>query len=197
MVGLLLGWRWGWREFKALPASWFDGLARILSKVEATVVWPEGLLDVYIAVIPDIDGDATLLVHRPLSRTSPKYIAFRPLPGWGSWKSGYSLGSLTRSLVLVVVVALMRLGARLLLTLKRSFLEWLTLTFISFVADVMKSFDTVDRGILDVVLSSLGLPGWFRHAHFEYHSHVSCVLSLLLGWVNLGLGTEVFHRVVL
>ena len=31
------------------------------------------------------------------------------------------------------------------------------------VADVVKSFDTVDRGILDRVLSSLGLPAWFRH----------------------------------
>ena len=41
-----------------------------------------------------------------------------------------------------------------------------------FVADVVKSFDTVDRGIFDRVLSSLGLPGWFRHAYFEYHAHV-------------------------
>ena len=41
-----------------------------------------------------------------------------------------------------------------------------------FVADVIKSFDTVDRRILDRVLSSLGLPGWFRHAYFEYHAHV-------------------------
>ena len=41
-----------------------------------------------------------------------------------------------------------------------------------FVADMIKSFDTVDRGILDRVLSSLGLPGWFRHAYFEYHAHV-------------------------
>ena len=24
---------WGWREFKVLPLSWFDGLARILCKV--------------------------------------------------------------------------------------------------------------------------------------------------------------------
>ena len=39
-----------------------------------------------------------------------------------------------------------------------------------FVADVIKSFDTVDRGILDRVLCSLGLPGWFRHAYFEYHA---------------------------
>ena len=41
-----------------------------------------------------------------------------------------------------------------------------------FVADVVKSFDTVDRGILDRVLSSFWLPGWFRHAYFEYHAHV-------------------------
>ena len=41
-----------------------------------------------------------------------------------------------------------------------------------FVADVIKSSDTVDRSILDRVLSSLGLPGWFRHAYFEYHARV-------------------------
>ena len=41
-----------------------------------------------------------------------------------------------------------------------------------FVADVIKSFDTVDRKILDRVLSCLGLPGWFRYAYFEYRSHV-------------------------
>ena len=34
-----------------------------------------------------------------------------------------------------------------------------------FVADVTKSFDTVDRGILDRVLNCQGLPGWFRHAY--------------------------------
>ena len=50
-----------------------------------------------------------------------------------------------------------------------------------FVADVMKSFDTVDRGILDRVLSSLGLPGWFRHAYFEYHAHVRLRFKLASG----------------
>ena len=30
---------WGWREFKVLPVSWFDGLARILTKVEDVGVW--------------------------------------------------------------------------------------------------------------------------------------------------------------
>ena len=50
-----------------------------------------------------------------------------------------------------------------------------------FVADVVKSIDTVDRGILDRVLSSLGLPGWFRHAYFEYHAHVRLRFKLASG----------------
>ena len=36
------------------------------------------------------------------------------------------------------------------------------------VADVIKSFDTVDRTILDCVLGRLGLPGWFREAVFFF-----------------------------
>ena len=50
-----------------------------------------------------------------------------------------------------------------------------------FVADVIKSFDMVDRGILDRVLSSLGLPGWFRNAYFEYHAHVRMRFKLASG----------------
>ena len=50
-----------------------------------------------------------------------------------------------------------------------------------FIADVIKSFDTVDRGVLDSVLSSLGLPGWFRHAYFEYHAHVRLRFKLAAG----------------
>ena len=50
-----------------------------------------------------------------------------------------------------------------------------------FVADVIKSFDTVDRGILDCVLSSLGLPACFRHAYFEYHLHVRLRFKLAAG----------------
>ena len=58
---------WGWRELKVLPVSWYDGLARFLTKVEDTGVWPDVLLDAYIAMIPKNDGDATLLGQRPLS----------------------------------------------------------------------------------------------------------------------------------
>ena len=36
-------------------------------------------------------------------------------------------------------------------------------------------------GILDRVLSSLGLPGWFRDAYFEYHAHVRMRFKLASG----------------
>ena len=55
------------------------------------------------------------------------------------------------------------------------------LMFTFFVADVIKSFDTVDRGILDCVLSSLGLPAWFRHVYFEFHLHVRLRFKLAAG----------------
>ena len=57
---------WGWRELKVLPVSWFDELARILTKVEDLGVWPDGLLDAYITMIPKTDGDAAPLGQRPL-----------------------------------------------------------------------------------------------------------------------------------
>ena len=43
---------WGWRELEVLLVSWYDELARILSKVEDLGVWPDGLLDAYICHDP-------------------------------------------------------------------------------------------------------------------------------------------------
>ena len=50
---------WAWNEVKALPLSWFSGLAILLNLVESTGCWPQGLLDVYIAMIPKAHGDST------------------------------------------------------------------------------------------------------------------------------------------
>ena len=50
---------WGWREFKALPVAWFEKLASIFTLAEEEGVWPDGLLDAYIAIIPKADGDST------------------------------------------------------------------------------------------------------------------------------------------
>ena len=58
---------WGWRKLKALPEPWFDELGRILAMVEEGGVWPDGLLDAYIAMIPKVGGDATPLGQRSLS----------------------------------------------------------------------------------------------------------------------------------
>ena len=52
---------WAWNELKALPLPWFSGLALLSELVETTGVWPQGLLDAYIAMIPKADGESTLL----------------------------------------------------------------------------------------------------------------------------------------
>ena len=171
---------WGWRELKALPVSWFDELARILVKVEDLGVWPDGLLDAYIAMIPKTDGDATPLGQRPLCVLPVVYRVWAAarmsqLEGWfKSWvpdsvfSAGGGRGSVEAWYTSALDIEEVLSGA----TDSHVHL---------FVADVVKSFDTVDRGILDRVLSSLGLPGWFRHAYFEYHAHVRLRFKLASG----------------
>ena len=50
-----------------------------------------------------------------------------------------------------------------------------------YVADVVELFDTVDRGVLDRVLSGLGLLAWSRHAFLEYHAGVRLRFKLASG----------------
>ena len=49
-----------------------------------------------------------------------------------------------------------------------------------FVADVVK-FDTVDRGVLDLVLGRLGLLVWFRRTYFGYHANIRLQFKLACG----------------
>ena len=138
-----------------MPVSWFDELARILTKVEDLGVWPDGLLDAYITMIPKIDGDATPLGQRPLSVLPVVYRIWAAarmgqLEGWfKSWvpdsvfSAGGGRGSVEAWYTSALDIAEVLSGA----TDSHVHL---------FVADVVKSFDTVDRGILDRVLSSLG-----------------------------------------
>ena len=49
------------------------------------------------------------------------------------------------------------------------------------VADVIKSFDTVDRSILDCAFGRLGLPDWFRKVYFSFHSQVRLRFKLAAG----------------
>ena len=49
------------------------------------------------------------------------------------------------------------------------------------VADVIKSFDTVDRSILDCTLGRLGLPDWFRKVYLSFHSQGRLRFKLAAG----------------
>ena len=138
---------WGWRELKVLPVAWYDELARILTMVEDTGVWRNGLLDAYIAMIPETDGDATPLGQRPLSvlpvvyriRASTRMVQ---LERWfKSWvpdsvvSAGGGRGSVEAWYATALDIEEVLTGAA------DSHVHF-------FVADVIKSFDTVDRGFL-------------------------------------------------
>ena len=53
--------------------------------------------------------------------------------------------------------------------------------FHTFVADVVKSFDTIDRDILDCASGRLGLPAWFRKVYFSFHREVRLRFKLAAG----------------
>ena len=126
-AGSLDGWEW--RDLKVLPVYWYDDLARILTKVEDLGVWPNGLLDAYIAMIPK--GDVMLLsLARGLLVFSQLLFVFGPLLVWCSLRSGLGLGFLILFLVLVVVVGRLRLGTLLLLILRKFLLVPVILMFI-------------------------------------------------------------------
>ena len=121
---------WGWREFKALLVAWFDKLASIFTLVEEEGVWPDGLLDAYIATISKADGDST-----PLGQS--RCVSFRWLIDSGlrlglvTWRLGFGLGCLILFSVLVKGGALLSLGILLLWILKNAWLVFWILMFIS------------------------------------------------------------------
>ena len=164
------------------------------TKVEDFWVWPDGLLDAYIAMIPKTDGDATPLGQRPLSVLP---IVYRV------WASARMVQVEDRSWVLASVFSAGggRGSVEAWYTSALDIEEVLSGASDShlhlFVADVIKSFDMVDRRILDRVLGSLGLSGWFRHAFFSTMLLIGCGLSWLLALVSLGFVMVGFLRVVL
>ena len=163
-----------------MPGSWFDGFARIFAKVEELGVWPEGLLDAYIAMIPKVGGDSTPLGQRLLSVLPVAYRIWAStrmgqLEDWfQSWvpSSVFCAGNGRSSVEAWYTTAL---------DIEEVLAGAVDTHVHIFVADVVKSFDTIDCSILDRVLSSLGLPAWFRHAYFEYHSHVRLRFKLAAG----------------
>ena len=171
---------WAWNETKALSLSWFVGLAFVLRQIEAAGRWPQGLLDAYIAMIPKAEGDSTPLGQRPSCVLPVVYrlwasVRLAHLQEWFySWvpDSVFSAGKGVSSVDAWYATSI-------------DIEEVLSRTrhsdFHIFVADVVKSFDTADRGILDCALGRLGLPAWFRRVYFSFHKEVRLRFKLATG----------------
>ena len=143
-------------RLRLFRCPWFSGLVILLKLVETTGIWPQGLLDAFFALIPEADGDSTPLDQRPLS---VPFVVYRL---WASLRLGHlrewveewlpkSVFSLSNALDIEEVLS--GTGDDQLHVI---------------VADVIKSFDTVDRSILNCTLSRLGLPDCFRKVYFLF-----------------------------
>ena len=171
---------WAWNEIKALSLSWFVGLALVLRQIEAAGRWPQGLLDAYIAMIPKAEGDSTPLGQRPSCVLPVVYrlwasVRLAHLKDWfSSWvpDSVFTAGKGVSSVDAWYATAI---GIEEVLSQTRPS------DFHIFVADVVKSFDTVDRDILDCTLGRLGLPAWFRRVYFSFHQDVRLRFKLAAG----------------
>ena len=151
----------------------------LLKLVETTGIWPQGLLDAFFALIPEADGDSTPLDQRPLSVLLVVYrLASLRLGHLREWveewlpKSVFSLSNGLSSVeawfstALDIEEVLSGAGGDQLHVM---------------VADVIKSFDTVDRSILDCALGRLGFPDGFRKVYFSFHGQVRLRFKLAAG----------------
>ena len=174
---------WAWNEIKALPLPWFSGLAIFLELVETSGVWPQGLLDAYLAMIPKVDGDSTPLSQRPLSVLPVVYRLWASLRlgHLREWVEGWLLQAV-KSLCngLSSVEAWFSTALDIEEVLSGSGGDQLHVM----VADVIKSFDTGDRSILDCALGRLGLLDWFRRVYFSFRRQVR--LRFKLATAGLG-----------
>ena len=122
-------------------------------------------------MIPKAEGDSTLLVS-VLCAFYLWFIAFGPLfvlptlrNGFYSWvpDSVFSAGKGVSSVDAWYATAI---------DIEEVLSQAGHSDFHIFVADVVKSFDTVDRDILDCTLGRLGLPAWFRRVFISFHRDV-------------------------
>ena len=139
---------WAWNEIKALPLPWFFGLAILLNSVETTGTWPQGLLDAFFAMIPKVDGDSTPPGQWPLGVLLVVYrlwasLRLGHLREWVEGRLPKSVFSLGNGLSSVETWFSTALDLEEVLSGTGS--DQLHVM----VADVSKSFDTVDRSILD------------------------------------------------
>ena len=158
-------------------------------------VWPDGLLDAYIAMIPKTDGDATPLGQRPLSVLPVVYRIWASarmgqLDGWfKSWvpdsvfSAGGGRGSVEAWYTSALDIEEVLSGAAdshvhlLLLMLLSLLTRWIGVFWIGYC--LVLGFLA---GFVMLILSTMLMFG--------------CALSLHLALVSPGLGMGVFLRVV-
>ena len=129
-------------------------------------------------MIPKADGDSSPLGQRPLSVLPVVYRLWASLRLSQEWVVGWlpkSVSSLGDGLFLVEAWFSTALDIEEVLSGTRG--DQLHVM----VADVIKSFDSVDRSILDCALGRLGLVDWFRRAYFSFHSQVRLRFKLAAG----------------
>ena len=179
-----------------MPVSWYDGLARILTKIEDSGVWPDGLLDAYIAMIPKVDGDAAPLGQRPLS-VLPVVYRIWASARMVSLMAGFGLGCLILSSVLGVVVGRWKHGNFLLLILSKFLLVPMILIFIS-LSQIWSSLLIRLIGVSWIVSCVvLGFLAGFVMLILSIMLMSGCGLSWRLALASPGLVMAVFLRVVL
>ena len=145
---------------KALPLSWFVGLALVLRQIEAAGRWPQGLLDAYIAMIPEAEGDSTSLGQRPscvLPVVYRLWASIRParIQDWfHSWVHSSVDAWCATTVDIEEVLSNTRQG----------------------------DFHLLDRDILDCALRRLGLPAWLRKVYFSFHREARLRFKLAAGF---------------
>ena len=127
--------------------------------------------------VPKVDGDSTPLGQRHLSVLPVVYrlwasLGLCHLKDWDQgWVMAWSLVEAWFSTALNIEEVLSGAGGDQLRVM---------------VAVVIKSFDTVDRSILDCALGRLGLPSWLRKVYFADRCQVQLDLSWRRGQASLG-----------
>ena len=130
-------------------------------------MWPQGLLDAYLAMIPKADGESTPLGQRPLS----------VLPVVCRLKGG----CLSRFFVWVTVYLHLRFGFLLLWTLKRFCLVWVGISCTSWSLTLLTPLTLLIGPFLTVLWVDLGCLTSSRGAYFAYHSQVRLWFKLAAG----------------
>ena len=139
--------------------------------VFATGVWPQGLLDAYIAMFLKVDGDSTPLGQLP--------VIYRL---WPSLRLTHLNDSVPVSVFsLGNDISSVEAWFSTVLEIEEVFSGACDEQLHVLVADVVLSFDTVDRSILDSALGRLGLPLWFRKVYLAYHPQMRLRFTLAAG----------------